>query len=197
MLVAKRIKLSPLEREHLVLLKHWRNHPDIRKRTFALWPSTDLSQEIWYDQSIKSGKEIFFVISFIEKCGSADDAPLIGYCGISNINWSKRHGEVSVIIGDSAYWGKQLGVEILSLLFEYAFSEMGLHKLSIYTYSDNKRAIGLFRKFASLEGQLVAHEFRDGRWKDVSVLGLTEETYFSQVRGKYSTSEVVREETDK
>jgi RimJ/RimL family protein N-acetyltransferase len=188
MLVGKRVKLSPVEREHLVLLKNWRNHSDIRGCYFHSLPCTDLGQELWYDQSIRNGKSVFFIIAYREKKRSAARAPLIGYCGISDIDWKKRRGVASIIIGDKRYWGKELGVEILALLFEYAFSEIGLHKVSIYVYSDNQRSINLFKKFAPVEGELIAHEFHDGSWKNVTVMGLTEERYFSRVRKKYAAT---------
>jgi RimJ/RimL family protein N-acetyltransferase len=196
MLVGKRIKLSPVEREHLALLKNWRNDPDIRRRFFYSLPCTDLGQDIWYDQTIRSGKDVFFIIASIEKNKAPSHLPLIGYCSISNIEWKKKRGVATIFIGDKKYWGKKLGVEILSLLFEYAFAEMGLHKVSIYVFSDNKRSIGLFKRFASIEGELLAHEFQDGKWKNVTVMGLTEEMYFTQVRGKYFSTGRLGEELD-
>ena len=186
MLVGKRVKLSPVEREHLVLLKNWRNDSDIRGRYFYSLPCTDLGQELWYDQSIKSGKSVFFIITYQGTKTSAARAPLIGYCGISDIDWKKRRGVVSIIIGNKKYWGRELGVEVLALLFGYAFSEMGLHKVSIYAYSENQRSINLFKKFAAVEGELIAHEFHDGAWRNVTMLGLTEDVYFSRVRKKYA-----------
>jgi RimJ/RimL family protein N-acetyltransferase len=197
MLVGKRVKLSPVEREHLVWLKNWRNSSDLRRSYFYSLPCTDLGQEIWYDQSIRSGKDVFFVIGSVGTGGSAAHGPLIGYCGISDIDWKKRRGVVSIFVGDKSNWGKKIGVEVLSLLFEYAFAEMGLHKTVIYIFSDNERSIGLFRRFASQEGELIAHEFQDGKWKNVTVMGLTEEKYFSEVRGKFSDVEGLKRETKK
>ncbi|HVP37598.1 MAG TPA: GNAT family protein [Candidatus Saccharimonadales bacterium] len=185
MLFGKRVKLVPVEREHLGLLKQWRNDPDIRESFFSSLPCTDLGQEIWYDRMIRGGRDVFLLVLHAGEGAASGPAPVpIGYCAVSDIDWRKGRGVVSIILGEKEHWGKHLGVEVLNCLFEYAFSELALHKLYIYVLSDNLRSIELFKKFAPVEGQLAAHEFRDGQWKDVTLLGLTREVYFTQVRGK-------------
>ncbi len=184
MLVGQRVTLSPVEREHLGLLKRWRNDPAIRGRYFPSLPSTDLGQEVWYDRMIKGGRDVFFLVRYSERLRPGAVAPPVGYAAISEVDWRKRRAVASIILGESKYWGKGLGHEVLSLLFAYAFCEMGLHKVSIYIYSDNERSIRLFKHFAQVEGQLCSHEQRDGVWQDVTLLGLTEERYFAEVHGK-------------
>jgi RimJ/RimL family protein N-acetyltransferase len=184
MLVGKRVTLSPVEREHLGLLKRWRNDPEIRGRYFPSLPATDLGQEVWYDHMIKSGRDVFFLIRHTENARAGVAAPPVGYAAISEVDWRKRRAVASIILGEKKSWGKGLGPEVLSLLFAYAFCEMGLHKVCIYIYSDNERSIRLFKHFALVEGQLRSHEQRDGAWQDVTLMGLTEERYFAEVHGK-------------
>jgi RimJ/RimL family protein N-acetyltransferase len=184
MLEGKRVRLIPLEKSHLGLLKNWRNDPAIRRKLFSFMPCTDLGQEIWYGQMIKEGRDAFFMIEAKDAGGSRSNLPLVGYCSISEIDWKKGRGLCGIVIGDEKHSGKGLGLESLYLLFDYAFSEMRLHKIAIYILSDNERSLKLFSKFARAEGTLVSHEFYDGKWKDVAVMGLTEEMYFSETRDR-------------
>jgi RimJ/RimL family protein N-acetyltransferase len=184
MLVGKCVTLSPVEREHLGLLKRWRNDPEIRGRSFPSQPATDLGQEVWYERMINGNRDVFFIVRYTENLRAGVAAPLVGYGAISEVDWRRRRAVASVILGEKKYWGKGLGTEVLALLFAYAFCEMGLHKVCLHAYSDNERSIRMCKHFAPVEGQLRSHEFRDGKWQDVTVMGLTEERYFAEVHGK-------------
>ena len=184
MLVGKRVTLSPVEREHLGLLKRWRNDPDVRGRFFSSLPATDLGQELWYDRMIKGGRDVFFVVRATGGARTRAAAAPVGYAAISEVDWRKSRAVVSIILGEKRVWGKGLGVEVLALLFRYAFAEMGLHKLQIYIFTDNERSIRLFARYAQVEGRLRAHEWRDGVWQDVTLMGLTAERWFAEFHGK-------------
>jgi RimJ/RimL family protein N-acetyltransferase len=184
MLEGKKVRLVPLERRHLERLKNWRNDPAVRRSHFSFMPCTDLGQEIWFERMIRDGRAVYFVIEEKAGAGGEGGGSAIGYCAISEIDWKKRRGVSSIFIGEESRRGLGIGLESLYLLFDYCFGEMGLHKITIYMFSDNERSINLHGKFARVEGTLASHEFQDGAWKDVVVMGLTEEMFVSTVKDK-------------
>ncbi len=65
---------------------------------------------------------------------------LIGRLGIFGIDWDKRQGELGVVIGEKAYWGKGYGRDALKTLIQHLFLTSSLDRIYLYTFADNYRA---------------------------------------------------------
>lgn len=73
---------------------------------------------------------------------------------------------------------KKIGTVLGSILLKLVFDIVGLHTLKLEVIEDNERAIHLYKKLGFVEeGRLREFVFRDGKWKDVIVMGMTEEKY--------------------
>jgi len=75
-------------------------------------------------------------------------------------------------VGRKEFWGKGVATNTISLLRDYAFSEIGLHKLTAGCYSTNLGSAKAFKKAGfELKGRPVKH-FRIGnKWVDVLEFG--------------------------
>ena len=79
------------------------------------------------------------------------------YFGIYTNPGSKLSGKGKTLLGCLIY-----------LVFEYA----GFHTLKLEVIEDNSRAIAFYKKFGfKREGRLKEFVFKEGRWKDVIVMG--------------------------
>ena len=99
-------------------------------------------------------------------------------CNINlrNINWIHRFAEVGLLIGEKDEWGKGYGSEAISLMANYAFEILGLHKLTAGCYSKNVGAIKAFEKAGfQIEGTLRRHYWFEGRYTDAVILGKVKE----------------------
>lgn len=59
--------------------------------------------------------------------------------------FSNASAELSLVIGDPAFWGCGVGAEALALLLSLGFERLGLAEIWLITRLDNARAVRLFR----------------------------------------------------
>jgi L-phenylalanine/L-methionine N-acetyltransferase len=70
--------------------------------------------------------------------------------------------------------GAGVGGVLLAALVDLADRWLGLRRIDLTVYSDNERAIRLYRASGfEEEGRLAAYAFRDGGHADVLVMGRT------------------------
>ncbi|TFJ91701.1 GNAT family N-acetyltransferase [Lentibacillus salicampi] len=102
----------------------------------------------------------------------------IGITSLINIDYGNRNAECIIDIGDKDYWSKGFGREAFSLLLDFAFNELNLHKVYLRVFSFNERAIKLYQKLGFYEeGKLKEQLYRDGAWHDVVFMGLLKRNY--------------------
>lgn len=166
MLLGQRILLEAVEHSSIEQLRVWRNNPYLRKFFREYREISVEMQSEWY-KKISSGKDknnIYFQI----KSSINGSEQLIGCCGILNINWVIRTGELSIYVAKDRRRG--FGSEALKVLCDYGFKELCLHKIHGEVY-DNNDAISIY----------TGAGFR----KD----GLMRDTYIDN--GKYGNSYII------
>ena len=96
---------------------------------------------------------------------------LIGNCGIKEIDWKRRCGEVGLFIGSEADRGKGYGKEVLRLLLGYCFETLNLHNVELHVFSFNARAIAAYKSVGFREaGRRREAYFLHGAWYDLSLI---------------------------
>ncbi|NLC40708.1 MAG: GNAT family N-acetyltransferase, partial [Clostridiaceae bacterium] len=100
-----------------------------------------------------------------------EDRKLIGYALFSD----RLEADVYEIgwIFNKDYWRKGLAYEAMNALIEYAFTELGAHKVFAEAIDDVK-SVGLMKKLGmSHEGtQKQQMRDQDGQWRDLHFYGL-------------------------
>ena len=120
----------------------------------------------FYKQNIKTIKD--FVKTQIESDHSLLFAIInkkenshIGNIKIGPINPHHNHADISYFIGDKNHWNKGIATEAISLICQYAFEDLNLHRLEAGAYSE---AIGSWKA-------LEKKGFRgEGNFKEKSLL---------------------------
>ena len=96
----------------------------------------------------------------------------IGNLKIGPINRFHQFAELSLVIGEKAYWRSGYGTEAISLACDYAFKVLKLHKLVAGFYADNIGSIKAFEKNGfSREGLRPRHRFYRGAYVDEVLMG--------------------------
>ncbi|MFQ5903274.1 MAG: GNAT family N-acetyltransferase [Candidatus Binatia bacterium] len=104
----------------------------------------------------------------------------VGNILLSEIDFEHRYAEHSRLLGDTAYWGKRVGVEASRVLIHYAFSELGMHKILAGHLGSNHRAMASNRHLGfRLEGILRDQVWLDGRFVDVWRFGLLRDEFYA------------------
>lgn len=101
------------------------------------------------------------------------DKKSIGIISLLDIDWLNRKAKVAIIIGESEYWGKEIAVEALKLILNYAFVDLNLHKVYAGIFTPDIRSKRLFEKLgAHHEATLKEEGYIDGKYYDTEIFAL-------------------------
>ena len=141
------------------------NHEVIKYLESRFYPQTP-EKLVQYVTEMNSNPNVVF-FSIIE--------PNLGGNHIGNIkllvnSWIHRFGEVGLVI-DQKYWGKGYGTEAISLVKDYAFTTLNLHKVWAGCYTQNTGSIKAFQKAGfEIEYEIKNQYQLDGVYTDDIVL---------------------------
>jgi len=106
------------------------------------------------------------------------DGECIGTCGLFNIDWTARHAELGIGIGDKEYWGRGYGRETVGLLLDYAFRLRNLRRVWLEVHSANERAMRAYRSCGFVgEGRMREHVWLGGRYVDNVIMGVMQKEW--------------------
>lgn len=165
MLIGQTISLRPFERRHLEKTRTWVNDPELARLLNRSRPVTETEHEQWFENLCKQDDRAFFAIETM-------DGNYIGNVWLWNIEWRHRKAELRIVIGERAHIGRGVGTVAISLLCDYAFANMNLHKVYAFVLAINPRARRAFEKAGfALEGTLREDRRVDEEYTDVYLLG--------------------------
>lgn len=97
---------------------------------------------------------------------------MIGTCTLFKLDINNRRGEIGYLL-NRAYWHRGLMSEALRSVIDYAFDELGLHRLEADTDPENAASIHLLENFGfQREGLFRDRWLVHGQWCDSLMLGL-------------------------
>ncbi|WP_324606447.1 GNAT family N-acetyltransferase [Xenorhabdus nematophila] len=75
------------------------------------------------------------------------DGKVVGTMGIFTYANPRRRHAVGIGIGvDEAYFGKGVGSKMMAFVIDYVFNWLGCIRIELEVFSDNEKAIGLYKK---------------------------------------------------
>jgi RimJ/RimL family protein N-acetyltransferase len=161
------VRLRSVRDEDSDLLFGWINNRDLVILNAPFRPISNLEHQQWFENLSSRKNLVFFMIEDV------DSGLAIGSCQLTNIHDVHRSAELQIRIGRSDYQNKGAGSEAVRLLIEHGFDKMKLHRIMLYVFSTNLRAMHVYKKNGfQQEGVLREAAFIDGRWLDVNVFGL-------------------------
>ena len=174
--LGKSIYLRSVEVEDLARLVEWRNKPSISTWFFNDKPILLEGQHDWLRALKKDTKQQLFIICLTE---NRQPIGMIGLCQINDSNRSAEFG--NLLIGETVFLGRGLAREATELLLGVCFRQLELNRVCLKTFADNARAISLYQKcgFAA-EGILRRARFKNGVFRDVTVMGILREEFLTK-----------------
>ena len=92
---------------------------------------------------------------------------LIGTCAFSQLDADNGSALFHITIGESDAWGHGFGTEATQLMVDHAFGSLGLHRIALFVFEFNERAIRAYRRTGFVvEGRSRESVWRDGQWWD-------------------------------
>ncbi len=103
---------------------------------------------------------------------------LIGEIGLDVVNWPGRDAFVGLGIGETDYWSKGYGTDVMNVLLRFAFTEINLRRVTLTVFEYNPRAIRSYEKAGFRhEGRLRSLLNREGRRWDELFMGILREEW--------------------
>ena len=175
--------LKPFRKEHIFLLKDWRNAQMAILRQYK--PLTDNHQKKWFIAMKKDKSQTLFAL-YERKDGTG---LYIGYCGITHIDARNKRGEISFIVDPkrtknlSLY--KKDFIAVLAMLSYYGFERLRLHKLFTDTFEFRKNHIKILEVFGlRKEGTLRQHYFGKGKYFNSFIHSILKDEW-TRIKKKY------------
>ena len=164
------VYLRALEQRDIEKTYKWHNSPELYRTIVG--PYFFVSREaerLWLDKQCKySDKEINLAICEVE----SDEH--IGNIYLRSIDWIARTGALNVFIGEVEKQSHGYGDSAVRQLIDYAFRTLNLRKIYLRVLSDNLNAIKLYKKLGFIvEGELKSHVYKNGKYRNVLMMGLT------------------------
>jgi RimJ/RimL family protein N-acetyltransferase len=100
---------------------------------------------------------------------------LIGTCAFSQLDGDNGSALYHITIGESDAWGRGYGTEATRLMIDHAFGSLGLHRVALFVFEFNERAIRAYRRVGFVvEGRSRESVWRDGSWWDELAMSILE-----------------------
>ena len=100
---------------------------------------------------------------------------LVGTCAFSQLDGENGSALYHITIGESDVWGRGYGTEATQLMLDHAFGTLGLHRIALYVFEFNERAIRAYRRCGFVvEGRSRESIWRDDRWWDELAMSVLE-----------------------
>lgn len=136
----------------------------------------------WVLDKIKNNQsEIYLAMCLVE------NDLMIGYISLADIDYRNSRAEWSgIVIGDEQYRGQGYATYAIYLLLEYAFDELGLHRVSGSWLAENTTSlfVGKMMGFRQ-EGVLRDYVYKTGKRHDMIIMSMLRDE-FEQLRTRYA-----------
>ncbi|MGE5560615.1 MAG: GNAT family N-acetyltransferase [Chloroflexota bacterium] len=110
-----------------------------------------------------------------------EDGELIGELELDNLSPKEGAVELSICIGNRAYWNQGYGTDAISLIRDHIFASTRLRRIYLRVYRSNKRAIRCYEKCGfTKEAVLPLSRRQSGRHDDVVLMSITRARYLAQ-----------------
>lgn len=164
----------------LIKMFNWRNDPAIyhwcRQETLL---SFEEHKEYWKRIQSSSNNKMFEIYRVIPRSAlyESDEQELIGVCGLTNINWTARHGEFSLYIAPE-FQKKGYARKALTELLRIGFDDLGFNKIWGESFDGNP-AIKLFKEMGFDESPgHKEHYLKRGLFVDTKFYTIYEHNYW-------------------
>lgn len=162
-------RLRPMVRDDLVQVLLWRNHPDVRRYMYTQHEIGLLEHINWFEGASKQSGRYLLIFE--------DEGKPLGFINLQE-----------TAPGGIADWGfyaapdapKGTGRELGKSVLQYAFADLGLHKLCGHALAFNERSIEFHLRLGFKQEGILRDQHFDGQdYHDVICLGLLAVDWFT------------------
>ena len=161
------IKLCELELHHIPQLNQWRNDPELIETlgTGFNYISEEVDRDWYRDYLANRDKSVRLAILAENR--------YVGNVNLTQINNIHRSAEFSILIGDSNFRGKGIGLHSSLEILNHGFKNLGLQRIWLSVLTSNEAAFNLYKKIGfEEEGILRKAIFKNGNFHNLQIMSL-------------------------
>ena len=159
------IFLRSLEEGDLSRTHEWLHRPELSEIMGVKVPFSMQSQMVWFDKLKNQDNKYVFAVCL------QSSSEHIGNVSI-DIDWVNRNGRLSIFLAGKSDRDRGLGTLAMRALISFAFDKLGLHRVWLKATADKPQLLRFYTKYGfRIEGRLVEHEFKGGRFVDKLIFG--------------------------
>ena len=147
----------------------WRNSDYVREHFIYQALFTRESHENWIRTMVETGKVDQLIICIK---GDKEDIP-VGSVYIRDIDKTHNKAEYGIFIGEETARGRGIGSMAASLMIEYCFKQLKLHRLFLRVFADNPGAIRSYEKAGFVKEAYLKDDVKiQGEYRDIVLMGI-------------------------
>ena len=165
-IIGDHIRLRPLTEADMIFKVKWYNDSAVRKTLVIDEIFYLAGTQSWFGRLADNDTRADFLIESLE------GEPL-GITGLIDIDRKNRTVQCYCVIGEKSFWGKGLGTEIHSVLFQWGFETFDIEKIWAHIRTNNTAIFRVVEKLGfKIEGTLRQDTIVDGQRIDLYHIGL-------------------------
>jgi ribosomal-protein-alanine N-acetyltransferase len=188
-----KVYLRAFEPEDYKKIREWRRDDELFMLTTGnrYFISSERDRQWVLDKSLQNQTDIHLAVCLIK------DDLFVGYVSLSDIDYRNRRAEWSgIVIGDKEYRGQGCATEAVYLLLEYAFYELGMHRVWGSWLAANAVSLFLGKMMGFRhEGVLRDHLYKNGKHHDIIVMSMLRPE-FDQLKTRYEDAAFFPQKAD-
>jgi len=138
-IIGEWVALGPLRRDLIPLYCRWNNDFATTRTLARSQPLTVDAMTAAYDAAPDAGAVDFTIYE------RATGRP-IGSAYLHDIDHRNRTAEFGIVLGEADARGKGYGTETARLMLDYAFTDLGLHRVMLRVYAFNRAGLRAYGK---------------------------------------------------
>jgi diamine N-acetyltransferase len=164
----QKISARRLEASDLPLRVDWFNHPAVRSQIMLESPISLASTQRWLNDNLLNDRRIDFAF----EQSQPQRVDVVCMTGLVSIDYKHRRAELYIVVAPTLT-GQGIGSQALRWTCNYAFGELALNRIYLYTLNDNVRARAFYERHGfRCEGVMRQHSLHQGVFVDRYIHGL-------------------------
>jgi diamine N-acetyltransferase len=164
------LTIRALEERDLEQFRTLRNDPDTAYFLTSVVPITSVKQQAWFQGVSKDDSRMYFAIEIT-------DGTFVGLVRCDE--WDKINQSIRIgvdIVSEKRRQG--LATQVYTLLFDFLFHQLHIHRIWLFVLSYNTPALTLYKKLGFIEeGKQREAIFRDNTYHDYIMMSLLSHEY--------------------
>ncbi len=166
------VTIRPITEQDTANIIKWRNAPSVVEHFIYRTPLDEKSHLNWLHNRVLTGDVAQFVI--VDNTDKKD----VGSVYLRDIDKTHKKCEYGIFIGEESCRGRGIGSKAAKLALEYAFNELGLNRVFLRVFADNKRAIKSYENAGfKYEGTFKQDVIIDGKPYDMVFMAVLREEW--------------------